>query len=251
MTKNRMNNKKTLLTAKQVSEYFNIPLRTVHRLSKNGTIKSYKIGGQWRYIREDIEKYGSKIVTGKKTNFLTAEEVSKFLNIPLRTLYRLSKQGKIRAFKIGDKWRYNKSDIEKYGLTDTDFSKESIRRPPSFRSTWQNKVKGVLFERRTHPRINCFIPCHIKVIIPQKREVFTQARILNISEGGLFIENCENEDVFLNIRNDDPIDLEFELTKWGELKANGRVLRTHDGGVAVKFRDISRDTKEKISRYVG
>jgi len=42
---------------------------------------------------------------------LTSEEVSSMLRLPLSTLYRLTKNGKIKGLKIGKQWRYKKEDI--------------------------------------------------------------------------------------------------------------------------------------------
>lgn len=234
-----MNQKTEFLTTKQVSEYLSIPLRTTQYLSKQGKIKSFKVGNQWRYFKEDIENYGLKFTLGEKDNFLTAKQISKYLFIHLRTIHRLSKQGKVRAFKIGGRWRYLKSDIEKYSLNNTDFSKEPTRIPSNF------------IEHRSFPRINCSITCHITIIIPEKKEVHADARILNISEGGLFLENIKNEGEFLNIRMDDPMNLSFEMNGKDNLEVGGRVLRIQNGGVAIKFRSILGDARDKINHYIG
>lgn len=46
-----------LLSVKQVSAYLSINERTVQRLSTQGEIKAVKIGGQWKFNKEDIERY--------------------------------------------------------------------------------------------------------------------------------------------------------------------------------------------------
>ena len=237
---NEMNKKKSLLTAQQVSTYFNIPLRTVHRLSKKGIIKSFKIGGQWRYLRNDIRRYGSKTVMSGKVDFLTAEEVSKFLDIPLRTLYRLSKQGKIKAFKIGDKWRYNKEDIKHYGLADTDFSKEPAR------------IHNNLIERRAYPRINSNFICHYSINLPPFRKIKMKAILKNLSAGGLFIISSDNQ--LDKIEIDDPVELSFVLnnkTKDINIVTEGRIIRKDNIGLGIKFRNLSNEDKYKIVKYVG
>jgi excisionase family DNA binding protein len=45
-------------------------------------------------------------------HFLTTDEVLDYLNINLRTIYRLIKAGKIPAVRIGRQWRFRKRDIE-------------------------------------------------------------------------------------------------------------------------------------------
>jgi excisionase family DNA binding protein len=44
--------------------------------------------------------------------FLTTDEILEYLNLNLRTLYRLIKAGKIPAVRIGRQWRFRKRDID-------------------------------------------------------------------------------------------------------------------------------------------
>ncbi len=50
----------------------------------------------------------------KEKEFLNSKEVSRYFDIPLRTIQKLSQQGRIRAVKLGKQWRYKKADIEEY-----------------------------------------------------------------------------------------------------------------------------------------
>src|ERR1044072_6630704 len=43
--------------------------------------------------------------------FLTTEEVLEYLQVNLRTVYRLIKAGKIPAVRVGRQWRFRKTDI--------------------------------------------------------------------------------------------------------------------------------------------
>jgi len=45
-------------------------------------------------------------------HFLTTEEVLDYLQVNLRTVYRLIKTGRIPAFRVGRQWRFRKRDIE-------------------------------------------------------------------------------------------------------------------------------------------
>lgn len=172
-------------------------------------------------------------------NFLSSKQVSEMLGVHVRTVQRLTNQGKIKAIKIGKLFKYNKKDIEQYLLQGIDFSKEPIRKLHDFH------------ERRTNPRINCFLQCYIKVIIPQKKEISTMARILNINEGGIFLENCDNEEEFINIRSDDPINLKFELNERNKLELDARVVRIQNKRLAVKFKNLNQNVREVIKEYVG
>src|SRR5213596_2756313 len=46
--------------------------------------------------------------------FLTTEEVLEYLQVNLRTVYRLIKAGKIPAVRVGRQWRFRKRDIDRW-----------------------------------------------------------------------------------------------------------------------------------------
>jgi len=48
----------------------------------------------------------------KNDGFLTTEEVLDYLQVNLRTVYRLIKAGKIPAVRVGRQWRFRKRDID-------------------------------------------------------------------------------------------------------------------------------------------
>ena len=56
-------------------------------------------------------------------HFLTTEEVLDYLQVNLRTVYRLIKAGKIPAVRVGRQWRFRKRDIDVW----LDTSKPSLR----------------------------------------------------------------------------------------------------------------------------
>jgi excisionase family DNA binding protein len=47
-------------------------------------------------------------------HFLTTEEVLDYLQVNLRTVYRLIKAGKIPAVRVGRQWRFRKKDIDRW-----------------------------------------------------------------------------------------------------------------------------------------
>jgi len=49
---------------------------------------------------------------GGEEGFLTTEEVLEYLQVNLRTVYRLIKAGKIPAVRVGRQWRFRKHDID-------------------------------------------------------------------------------------------------------------------------------------------
>ncbi|NPV42308.1 MAG: helix-turn-helix domain-containing protein [Anaerolineae bacterium] len=48
------------------------------------------------------------------SEFLTSIEVAKYLRIPLSTVYKLTQDQKLPAFKVGKHWRYKRSSIQSW-----------------------------------------------------------------------------------------------------------------------------------------
>lgn len=171
-------------------------------------------------------------------NLLAAKEVSKLLGINLRTVQRLTKQGKIKGIKIGDLWRYKRQDIENYLSFGTDFSREPIRLSGEFR------------ERRVYPRINTNFRCGYSINLPPLKEISSEGIIKNISAGGVFLINKDNVEVDM----DDPINLQFVLTtpdKTAYINTEGRIVRKDGTGVGIKFRNLNEEIKDRIIQYIG
>src|SRR3712207_1485440 len=59
--------------------------------------------------------------------FLTTEEVLEYLQVNLRTVYRLIKAGKIPAVRVGRQWRFRKRDIDAW--LDSQRPRGSSRTP--------------------------------------------------------------------------------------------------------------------------
>ena len=61
--------------------------------------------------------------------FLTTEEVLEYLQVNLRTVYRLIKAGKIPAVRVGRQWRFRKRDID--GWLDSQRPRGGGNRTPA------------------------------------------------------------------------------------------------------------------------
>src|SRR6059058_4806883 len=61
--------------------------------------------------------------------FLTTEEVLEYLQVNLRTVYRLIKAGKIPAVRVGRQWRFRKRDID--GWLDSQRPRGEARANPA------------------------------------------------------------------------------------------------------------------------
>ena len=73
--------------------------------------------------------------------FLTTEEVLAYLQVNLRTVYRLIKAGKIPAVRVGRQWRFRKRDIDWW--LDSQLSFDSAQ-SPQVREALQQHVRGLL-----------------------------------------------------------------------------------------------------------
>jgi len=62
--------------------------------------------------------------------FLTTEEVLAYLQVNLRTVYRLIKAGKIPAVRVGRQWRFRKRDIDAWLDGQQQAAHESRPAPP-------------------------------------------------------------------------------------------------------------------------
>ena len=59
----------------------------------------------------------SASITGDRSmvdEVLTTDELMSFLKIGRGTVYRLLKQGELRAFKVGSNWRFNRVHVEEW-----------------------------------------------------------------------------------------------------------------------------------------
>lgn len=45
-----------ILTIKELSEYLKLNEKTAYRLASEGKIPGFKVGGSWRFRRDEIEK---------------------------------------------------------------------------------------------------------------------------------------------------------------------------------------------------
>lgn len=57
-----------ILTLKEVAEYLKLAEKTAYRLASEGKLPGFKVGGSWRFKREDIERWiiQKKSEAGKK-----------------------------------------------------------------------------------------------------------------------------------------------------------------------------------------
>ena len=57
-----------ILTIKEVAEFLKLTEKTAYRLAGEGKIPGFKVGGSWRFRRDEIEKMTRREEPNKKTN---------------------------------------------------------------------------------------------------------------------------------------------------------------------------------------
>ena len=77
-------------------------------------------------------------------SFLTTEEVLEYLQVNLRTVYRLIKAGKIPAVRVGRQWRFRRRDIDAWLET---------QRPRGSRGAAQGAARPLPSAPGTRPRV--------------------------------------------------------------------------------------------------
>ncbi len=57
----------------------------------------------------------------QKDRMMKAEELSSMFSVPMRTILRLAKEGKVPAIKIGGRWRFDRDVIEQWMQDSTSY----------------------------------------------------------------------------------------------------------------------------------
>lgn len=55
-----------ILTLKEVALYLKLAEKTAYRLAAEGKLPGFKVGGSWRFRRQDIERWITRQQAGKK-----------------------------------------------------------------------------------------------------------------------------------------------------------------------------------------
>ena len=57
-----------ILTLKDVAEYLKLAEKTAYRLAAEGKLPGFKVGGSWRFKKEDIEHWIAEQIEDSKNN---------------------------------------------------------------------------------------------------------------------------------------------------------------------------------------
>ncbi|NQU94847.1 MAG: helix-turn-helix domain-containing protein [Candidatus Omnitrophica bacterium] len=61
------------------------------------------------------------MVPNNKPTLMTLDEIAKYLRMKKVTIYKHAQEGKIPGFKVGSKWRFKKTSVDKW-ITDKEKS---------------------------------------------------------------------------------------------------------------------------------
>ena len=81
------------------------------------------------FVEGRSEDPGEELTAMIDETFLTTEEVLEYLQVNLRTVYRLIKAGKIPAVRVGRQWRFRKRDIDAW--LDNQRTRGMPNQPPA------------------------------------------------------------------------------------------------------------------------
>ena len=71
-------------------------------------------------------------------DILTPIEAGEYLNVDVKTIYRLIKEAKIPGRKVGGRWRFKKPALDEWLLGRTNYPlKESIGKLHAAHETWR------------------------------------------------------------------------------------------------------------------
>lgn len=59
---------KAVLTVSEAAEYLRIPISTLYKLTREGTVPAQKLGKQWRYHRRALDAFLQGKMLTKTTN---------------------------------------------------------------------------------------------------------------------------------------------------------------------------------------
>jgi len=57
-----------ILTLKEVAEYLKLAEKTAYRLAAEGRLPGFKVGGSWRFKREDVQNWIEEQKLNSKSN---------------------------------------------------------------------------------------------------------------------------------------------------------------------------------------
>ena len=89
-----------------------------------------------RVRRIDTARRGPESDGSPLSNFMTVEDVAEMLRINKSTVYRMAKQGRLPATRVGRQWRFRLSTLEEFLDSGGEVVFEEERRQAQGGSRW-------------------------------------------------------------------------------------------------------------------
>jgi excisionase family DNA binding protein len=117
-----------MMTVYEVAQYLHCHYISVYRLIRQKAFPGFRLnrGGDWRFFRSEIDQWIAARLRTKKISapakpaaapadeIMTVSTLALYLRCTQTTIYRLIKNNKIPAFKLGTDWRFFRSDIDEW-----------------------------------------------------------------------------------------------------------------------------------------
>lgn len=55
-----------LMTLEEVADYLRLSIHTIYKMLQKGKIPAYKVGKQWRFKKEDIDRWVKRMKSSKR-----------------------------------------------------------------------------------------------------------------------------------------------------------------------------------------
>ncbi|MBI4711875.1 MAG: helix-turn-helix domain-containing protein [Planctomycetes bacterium] len=126
--------KPDLMSLNEVCVYLGLSRFTIYRLLRNEKLVGVKSGGRWRFARDDVRRFltrgrdvpsyvsgmnfvgGDPATYGGAAGVMGLGDACKLLGVNRLSIYRLIKEGKLPATKVGGAWRLIKTEVARYLL---------------------------------------------------------------------------------------------------------------------------------------
>ena len=191
--------------------------------------------------QSDVSQSDDRTGTGAD-DILTAPEVAAMLKVPVTTVYKLTREGKLPAARVGKHWRYLRMDLI-----------QQIRRDAA------QEQRAAAAERRRHRRVPWEADCEFSVAVDSATRCDGQGVVRNLSRSGAMLSIDRLVVQGRLVRIDDPILLHVSDdtslgTAIGGEALRGRVVHVQNDKstfMGIAFEGLADEAAGRIDELIG